>query len=38
MSVCMTGLHLHGYEVWISQVGLEELCVCVYDWVVLTWI
>ena len=38
VSVCMTGLYLHGYEVWISHTGLEELCVCVYDWVVLTWI
>ena len=38
MSVCMTGLYLHGYEVWISKVGLEELCVCVYDRVALTWI
>ena len=33
----MTGLYLHRYEVWISQVGLEEL-LCVYDWVILTWI
>ena len=38
VSVCMTGLYLHGYEVWISHTGLEELCVSVYDWVVLTWI
>ena len=38
VSVCRTGLYLHGYEVWISNTGLEELCVCVYDWVVLTWI
>ena len=37
-SVCLTGLYLHGYEVWISQVGLEKLCVCVFDWVVLIWI
>ena len=38
VSVCMTGLYLLGYELWISHTGLEELCICVYDWVVLTWI
>ena len=38
VSVCRTGLYLHRYEVWISHTGLEGLCVCVYDWVVLTWI
>ena len=35
--VCMTGLYLHGYEVWISK-GQLRGAVCVYDWVILTWI